>query len=318
MTAHADRSLTLWPYRRPLDPADDVPWENAAILLARLHRIPLGHLHSGSARIIGTRSGPGDVANSPPTAVPGSSTLPYQPEEPSGGADLCRPHVPGGHRAPIPVSPGDRPARRMINQSRLDEEQFTERGAIPVSGGPARVRRAMDRLHIAGSAVDPVAAAAVWRAHAVLPETSAGPAGDAALEAMRHDPMRPFTLVHGDFHLGQLVRLGDGDRDSLRLIDVDDLGVGDPVWDLARMAGFFAAGILDSVAWERFLNAYRLAGGPAVPAHDEWAVLDGPARALVVQAAAISVAKAGAEGRELDEWDVALVDSCRRMAAAVS
>jgi predicted trehalose synthase len=45
-----------------------------------------------------------------------------------------------------------------------------------------------------------------------------------------------MTLVHGDWHLGQLGRRGE----HWVLIDVDDLGVGDPAWDLARPAGFWA------------------------------------------------------------------------------
>ena len=45
-------------------------------------------------------------------------------------------------------------------------------------------------------------------------------------------PDRPATLVHGDWHLGQLGRRSA--TTPWMLIDVDDLGVGDPAWDLAR------------------------------------------------------------------------------------
>jgi Phosphotransferase enzyme family len=97
-------------------------------------------------------------------------------------------------------------------------------------------------------------------------------------------PDRPTTLVHGDWHLGQL-----GRRTATApwlLIDVDDLGVGDPAWDLARPAGFWAAGLIPDDDWAVFLESYRDAGGPAVPPGDPWSVLDPFARAAVIQAAA--------------------------------
>ncbi|WP_256673469.1 phosphotransferase enzyme family protein [Nocardia cyriacigeorgica] len=162
---------------------------------------------------------------------------------------------------------------------------------LPAAGGPARVRRAMRRLHGAGHGVDATAAAVVSRAFGSLPEFDCA----------------PVALTHGDFHLGQLVRPADSDW---RLIDLDDLGLGDPAWDLARPAAFFAAGILEPDAWTRFLSAYRAAGGRAVPPDgDIWPALDLAARAVVVQAAALAVAS----GRPLDELDTALVDTCLRL-----
>lgn len=47
-----------------------------------------------------------------------------------------------------------------------------------------------------------------------------------------------------------------------RLIDVDDLGLGVPAWDLARPAAWYAAGLLAPEDWLCFLDAYRAAGGP--------------------------------------------------------
>lgn len=110
------------------------------------------------------------------------------------------------------------------------------------------------------------------RAAAALP--------DAVWRAGSRD--RPTTLVHGDFHLGQLGR----HHSRWLLLDVDDLGVGDPAWDLARPAGFWAAGLIPDDDWRSFLDAYRGAGGPALPDADPWPVLDAFARAAVVQAAA--------------------------------
>jgi aminoglycoside phosphotransferase (APT) family kinase protein len=91
-----------------------------------------------------------------------------------------------------------------------------------------------------------------------------------------------MTLVHGDFHLGQLGRRAG----PWVLLDVDDLGAGDPAWDLARPAGFWAAGLIPDDDWAAFVDSYRDACGAALPAGDPWPVLDPFARAAVVQAAA--------------------------------
>jgi hypothetical protein len=124
------------------------------------------------------------------------------------------------------------------------------------------------------------------------------------------------TLCHGDLHLGQLVRHPAPDG-PWRLIDVDDLGLGVPAWDLARPAAWFACGLLPPDEWTRFLTAYRTARGPAVPADgDPWPALDVPARALTVQTAARSITKAVTGGRCLDEVEQALVDACDRMRSA--
>ncbi|BBY18999.1 phosphotransferase enzyme family protein [Mycolicibacterium litorale] len=153
-------------------------------------------------------------------------------------------------------------------------------------GWPARLRRAVEQLRTAGAAAEPVRRAAaglppaVWRAGS---------------------PERPRTVVHGDFHLGQLGRRDDG---PWLLIDVDDLGVGDPAWDLARPAGFWAAGHIPDADWAAFLDAYRQAGGAALiaAAADPWPVLEPFARAAVVVAAA----------HHPD--DELLVEACARMA----
>lgn len=145
-------------------------------------------------------------------------------------------------------------------------------------GALARLERALKRLE-SGRTADVVRRAA------------------AGLPAFRTDG--PKTLVHGDFHLGQLGRRPDG---GWVLFDLDDLGVGDPCWDLSRPAGFWAAGLIPDGDWYAFLDGYRAAGGPAVPpAGDPWPVLDPFARAAVVTAAA---------NHPDDEL---LVEACRRM-----
>jgi aminoglycoside phosphotransferase (APT) family kinase protein len=146
--------------------------------------------------------------------------------------------------------------------ARLHAEPMRRR--VPPHGWPQRLRRMLRSTnddtvrHAAAGLPD-----AVWRAGS---------------------PDRPTTLVHGDWHLGQLGRRSE--TAMWTLIDVDDLGAGDPAWDLARPAGFWAAGLIPDDDWAGFLAAYRDASGPAVPLGDPWPVLEPFARAAVVQAAA--------------------------------
>ncbi|MFI0965610.1 phosphotransferase [Streptomyces sp. NPDC021080] len=173
---------------------------------------------------------------------------------------------------------------------------------LPPMRGPVKAARALARLRAAGPHP---AAAPVLRAWAALPAW-------ARAEAPMPDTT---TLCHGDLHLGQLVRHPAPDGPWL-LIDVDDLGVGDPAWDLARPAAWYACGLLPPDEWLRFLTAYRDAGGPAVPADgDPWPALDVAARALTVQTAALAVAKSAAAEEPLDEVQQAVVDACDRMSA---
>ncbi|WP_432122012.1 phosphotransferase [Streptomyces sp. S1] len=169
---------------------------------------------------------------------------------------------------------------------------------LPEMRAPLKAALAVDRMRRA--APDHPAAATVLAAWRTVP-------------ADRADA--PRLLCHGDFHLGQLVRLAHAPSGppSWRLIDVDDLGAGDPAWDLARPAAWFAAGILPPEVWSRFLGAYREADGPAVGA-DPWVRLDVPARALTVQTAALALAKSTAERRPLDEVEEVMIDTCARIA----
>ncbi|MFT3860165.1 phosphotransferase family protein [Micropruina sp.] len=143
------------------------------------------------------------------------------------------------------------------------------------------------------------------RARAAAPPELAALAERLGAEASRRP--EPAVLVHGDWHLGQLGAW----RDGWRLIDVDDVGLGDPAWDLARPAGFWAARLLGDADWLDFLDAYRAADGPAVPRGDPWPVLDLPARCAVLVAAVRALRSSEVHS---DGTAHALVSACRRMA----
>lgn len=202
-----------------------------------------------------------------------------------------------------PVDPGDpdaapwEEAATLLARLHLTPALST----LPPMRGPAKAAQAVARLRTA--AAPPATTAPLLHAWHTLPAW-------ARAEAPMPDTT---TLCHGDLHLGQLVRHPAPDG-PWRLIDVDDLGVGVPAWDLARPAAWYACGLLPPEEWTRFLDAYRTAGGPAVPADgDPWPALDVPARALTVQTAARAVTKAMAEDRPLDEVEQCLVDACVRM-----
>ncbi|MFE9742023.1 aminoglycoside phosphotransferase family protein [Streptomyces sp. NPDC006477] len=202
-----------------------------------------------------------------------------------------------------PVDPADPDAAPWEEAARLlallhrTPPPSTQAARLPAMRAPAKAALAVDRMR--RTAPDHPAAATVLAAwSSVLDRPAPG----------------PRLLCHGDFHLGQLVRdTGSEPAGPWRLIDIDDLGLGDPAWDLARPAAWFAAGILPPEIWSRFLGAYQEAGGPAVGA-DPWDRLDVPARALTVQTAALALAKSTAERRPLDEVEDVMIDTCARIA----
>ncbi len=117
-------------------------------------------------------------------------------------------------------------------------------------------------------------------------------------------PTASVRLVHGDFHLGQLAWTPTG---ALVLLDLDDLGLGHPAWDLGRPAGFHAAGLLDDAAWDAFRAGYARGGG-RWPDGGPGSPLDHAARAAVVIGAVRE-----ASGHS-DDTGGALLAACARLA----
>jgi aminoglycoside phosphotransferase (APT) family kinase protein len=184
-------------------------------------------------------------------------------------------------------------------------------GPIPAMRGPAKAVRAVERMRSAlrrgGGDVTATLASAAAATEAAWSTLPAWCRNEEPPEAQRDG-----TLCHGDFHLGQLVRYPGGADGTWQLIDVDDLGLGDPAWDLARPAAWYATGLLPAPSWTTFLHAYQSESGTS--SLDPWPSLDAPARALTVQTSALAIAKAHAAERPLDEAESACVDACERIA----
>jgi hypothetical protein len=213
--------------------------------------------------------------------------------------------------------------------------------AVPPMRGPRKAARALKRMRAALARRDATGAPPP----ALKDAASAVEAAWANLPAWcrdEHSADRPSpvsALCHGDFHLGQLVR-HPADGGDWQLIDVDDMGLGDPAWDLARPAAWFATGLLPAESWQRFLYAYESTAygstaygsaahesaayesaaetstvGPLGAGPGTWPPrLDAAARALTVQTAALAVAKAHNARRPLDEAETACAEACRRIA----
>ncbi|MFF0743701.1 phosphotransferase family protein [Streptomyces sp. NPDC004111] len=235
-----------------------------------------------------------------PLPRPPSGQAPPAPSSGRAARDRARPLSLWPYGTPVdPAEPDAAPweetAVLLARLHRTDTSALP--GPLPPMRGPAKAARAVARML---AARPHPAVLAAWRG---LPARARNEAPD---------PGR--TLCHGDLHLGQLVRHPAPDG-PWHLIDVDDLGLGDPAWDLARPAAWYAAGLLAPDVWQRFLAAYRAAGGPAVrPEGDPWPELDVAARALTVQTAALALAKSTAEDRPLDEVEQLMIDACARIA----
>ncbi|MET9884206.1 phosphotransferase [Streptomyces sp. NPDC006430] len=256
---------------------------------------------------------------------------PVDPERPedapweAAGRLLAALHQVPVHRLPGPVPPMRGPAKLARALRRLARATAPDRAAGAAAAG-AGISGGASTGAGAGSGAGGGAAVGGLRAGTarVPSPVEARPDGDLVRAAAQRLPAwvrgeapapRGGTLCHGDLHLGQLVR-GPGPDGGWRLIDVDDLGVGTPAWDLARPAAWYAAGLLDTATWVRFLDSYRAAGGPAAgpPGSDPWPELDLAARALTVQTAALALAKSAENNRRLDDVERLMVESCARIA----
>ncbi|MER7725896.1 aminoglycoside phosphotransferase family protein [Streptomyces sp. NPDC096323] len=241
------------------------------------------------------------------------------PVPPPGGparADGASPRLTELHGRPVtlwpygePVDPGDPDAapweEAAVLLARLHRTVRSASPAPPAMRGPAKAALAVARMRAARSG-DPAVAPVLAAWHGLPPWARDEAPAPAHLA---------HVLCHGDLHLGQLVR-HPAPHGPWLLIDVDDAGTGDPAWDLARPAAWYAAGLLPPDVWFRFLDAYRAAGGPAVcPDGDPWPALDVAARALTVQTAALALAKSAAEHRVPDEVEQVMIDACARIAA---
>ncbi|MCX4630871.1 phosphotransferase [Streptomyces sp. NBC_01443] len=255
---------------------------------------------------------------------------PVDPERPedapweAAGRLLAALHQVPVHRLPGPVPPMRGPAKLARALRRLARATAPGRSAGAAAAGFAGAAGPVGVPAVTGAAGSGGAAGS-RTGSALVPSPAEGrPAGDLVRAAARTLPAwvrgeapapRGGALCHGDLHLGQLVR-GPGPDGGWRLIDVDDLGIGTPAWDLARPAAWYAAGLLDTGTWVRFLDSYRAAGGPAAgPAgSDPWPELDLAARALTVQTVALALAKSVENHRRLDDLERLMVDSCARIA----
>ncbi|MFJ9432297.1 phosphotransferase [Streptomyces sp. NPDC101490] len=302
------RPVSLWPYGPPVDPADPdaAPWEAAARLLARLHRTPP----------------PGGAARLPESRAPLKAALAVgrmratAPDHPGTATVLAAWRTIPGVRSARDggTAPGRREALGIPRTSDAPDAP-----GLPHSPDLPRTSDAPDAPGLPHSPDLPQSPGLPHSPNSSAspdsPEGHSLPEGH-CLQAGHGLPEShgPRLLCHGDFHLGQLVRdVRSESAGPWRLIDVDDLGLGDPAWDLARPAAWFAAGVLPPEVWSRFLGAYQEAGGPAVGA-DPWARLDLPARALTVQTAALALAKSTVRGRPLDEVEDVMIDTCARIA----
>ncbi|WP_371612112.1 phosphotransferase family protein [Streptomyces clavifer] len=237
-------------------------------------------------------------------------------EEPTGmtGSGASGGYAPGaGHRTVSlwpygePVDPADPDAAPWEAAAALLARlhRTVPPGPLPPMRGPAKAARAVARMCRARPGdPDTAPVLAAWRG---LPAWARAEEGT--------PPDRAGFLCHGDLHLGQLVR-HPAPHGPWVLIDIDDAGLGDPAWDLARPAAWYAAGLLAPETWQHFLDGYRGGGGPAlrVPG-DPWPDLDVPARALTVQTAALALAKSAAEGRSPDVVEQLMIDACVRIAS---
>ncbi len=198
---------------------------------------------------------------------------------------------------------------------RISLDRLLKVASLPVMETPRRLSVAMFRLR---SLPDGPAKRTILQAFtSIAPATndpSTAPSSTTGSEAIGQSEL---ALIHGDWHPGQVVLSKTSlpcSQSRWRFVDIDDLALGHPAWDLARPAAWFAAGLLPPDDWMRFLSAYLMAEGPALPKEgDPWQILNEPAKSLVVQCAAMALAHATAAGRALEDTEESLIECCDRL-----
>ena len=123
------------------------------------------------------------------------------------------------------------------------------------------------------------------------------------------------SIIHGDWHPGQMVYF----ENRLVFIDIDDVGLGNRMFDLAKPAAFFLSGLLESNLWNEFRESYENSCQMAKVNRDHfWKDLELPARASVIQSAITALAHASESDRKLADFEAELIKTCQRVTQCYS
>jgi len=118
------------------------------------------------------------------------------------------------------------------------------------------------------------------------------------------------SYIHGDWHPGQVAYY----ENKLVFIDIDDVGIGNRMFDLAKPAAYFLAGLLPNHMWKEFSEGYQNSCNMSQENRDTfWSELELPARAAVIQSAITALTHASENLRALQNFEIELIKSCQRV-----